>query len=115
MEDTFYDDIDEDVVVIVDEDDLEEEQYDNPLLEQYLLGNKEIKKPKFDEEDEEISKIEDNNIDTLSKYNLDSSIDENYVSKEVTQTKEEYDNPLLEKYLLGNKEIVKAKFDEDNE
>ena len=36
MKDTFYDDIDEDVVVIVDEDDLEEEHYENPLLEQYL-------------------------------------------------------------------------------
>lgn len=115
MEDTFYDDIDEDVVVIVDEDDLEEEQYDNPLLEQYLLGNKEIKKPKFDEEDEEISRIENNNIDTLSKYNLDSSIDENYVSKEVTKTVEEYDNPLLEKYLLGNQEIVESKFEEEDE
>ena len=81
MKDTFYDDIDEDVVVIVDEDDLEEEQYENPLLEQYLLGNKEIKKPKFDEEDEEIPRIENNNIDILSKYNLDSSIDENYIDK----------------------------------
>ena len=36
MKDTFYDDIDEDVVVIVDKDDLEKEQYNNPLLEQYL-------------------------------------------------------------------------------
>ena len=43
MKDTFYDDIDEDVVVIVDEDDLEEELYVNPLLDQYLLGNKVIK------------------------------------------------------------------------
>ena len=83
MKDTFYDDIDEDVVVIVDEDDLEEEQYENPLLEQYLLGNKEIKKPKFDEEDEEIPRIENNDIDILSKYNLDSSVDEEY--KEITQ------------------------------
>ena len=83
MKDTFYDDIDEDVVVIVDEDDLEEEHYENPLLEQYLLGNKEIKKPKFDEEDEEIPRIENNDIDILSKYNLDSSVDEEY--KETTQ------------------------------
>ena len=115
MKDTFYDDIDEDVVVIVDEDDLEEEQYDNPLLEQYLLGNKEIKKPKFDEEDEEIPRIENNNIDILSKYNLDSSIDENYIDKEDINTIEEYDNPLLEQYLLGKKEIKKPKFDEKDE
>ena len=115
MKDTFYDDIDEDVVVIVDEDDLEEEQYDNPLLEQYLLGNKEIKKPKFDEEDEEIPRIENNNIDILSKYNLDSSIDENYIEKEDINTIEEYDNPLLEQYLLGKKEIKKPKFDEEDE
>ena len=115
MKDTFYDDIDEDVVVIVDEDDLEEEQYENPLLEQYLLGNKEIKKPKFDEEDEEIPRIENNNIDILSKYNLDSSIDENYIDKEDINSIEEYDNPLLEQYLLGNKEIKKQKFDEENE
>ncbi len=115
MKDTFYDDIDEDVVVIVDEDDLEEEQYNNPLLEQYLLGNKEIKKPKFDEEDEEIPRIENNNIDILSKYNLDSSIDENYIDKEDINTIEEYDNPLLEQYLLGNKEIKKQKFDEKDE
>ena len=115
MKDTFYDDIDEDVVVIVDEDDLEEEQYDNPLLEQYLLGNKEIKKPKFDEEDEEIPRIENNNIDILSKYNLDSSIDENYIEKEDINTIEEYDNPLLEQYLLGKKEIKKPKFDEKDE
>ena len=115
MKDTFYDDIDEDVVVIVDEDDLEEEQYENPLLEQYLLGNKEIKKPKFDEEDEEIPRIENNNIDILSKYNLDSSIDENYIEKEDINTIEEYDNPLLEQYLLGKKEIKKPKFDEEDE
>ena len=115
MKDTFYDDIDEDVVVIVDEDDLEEEQYDNPLLEQYLLGNKEIKKPKFDEEDEEIPRIENNNIDILSKYNLDSSIDENYIDKEDINTIEEYDNPLLEQYLLGKKEIKKPKFDSEDE
>ena len=115
MKDTFYDDIDEDVVVIVDEDDLEEEQYENPLLEQYLLGNKEIRKPKFDEEDEEIPRIENNNIDILSKYNLDSSIDENYIDKEDINTIEEYDNPLLEQYLLGEKEIKKPKFDEKDE
>ena len=115
MKDTFYDDIDEDVVVIVDEDDLEEEQYESPLLEQYLLGNKEIKKPKFDEEDEEIPRIENNNIDILSKYNLDSSIDENYIEKEDINTIEEYDNPLLEQYLLGKKEIKKPKFDEKDE
>ena len=115
MKDTFYDDIDEDVVVIVDEDDLEEEQYENPLLEQYLLGNKEIKKPKFDEEDEEIPRIENNNIDILSKYNLDSSIDENYIDKEDINSIEEYDNPLLEQYLLGKKEIKKPKFDEKDE
>ena len=115
MKDTFYDDIDEDVVVIVDEDDLEEEQYENPLLEQYLLGNKEIKKPKFDSEDEEIPRIENNNIDILSKYNLDSSIDENYIDKEDINTIEEYDNPLLEQYLLGKKEIKKTKFDEKDE
>ena len=115
MKDTFYDDIDEDVVVIVDEDDLEEEQYENPLLEQYLLGNKEIKKPKFDEEDEEIPRIENNNIDVLSKYNLDSSIDENYIDKEDINTIEEYDNPLLEQYLLGKKEIKKPKFDSEDE
>ena len=115
MKDTFYDDIDEDVVVIVDEDDLEEEQYDNPLLEQYLLGNKEIKKPKFDEEDEEIPRIENNNIDILSKYNLDSSIDENYIDKEDINTIEEYDNPLLEQYLLGKKEIKKPKFEVKDE
>ena len=115
MKDTFYDDIDEDVVVIVDEDDLEEEQYDNPLLEQYLLANKEIKKPKFDEEYEEIPRIENNNIDILSKYNLDSSIDENYIEKEDINTIEEYDNPLLEQYLLGKKEIKKPKFDEEDE
>ena len=115
MKDTFYDDIDEDVVVIVDEDDLEEEQYENPLLEQYLLGNKEIKKPKFDSEDEEIPRIENNNIDILSKYNLDSSIDENYIEKEDINTIEEYDNPLLEQYLLGKKEIKKPKLDEEDE
>ena len=115
MKDTFYDDIDEDVVVIVDEDDFEEEQYENPLLEQYLLGNKEIKKPKFDEEDEEIPRIENNNIDILSKYNLDSSIDENYIDKEDINTVEEYDNPLLEQYLLGKKEIIKPKFNEEDE
>ena len=115
MKDTFYDDIDEDVVVIVDEDDLEEEQYENPLLEQYLLGNKEIKKPKFDSEDEEIPRIENNNIDILSKYNLDSSIDENYIDKEDINTVEEYDNPLLEQYLLGKKEIIKPKFNEEDE
>ncbi|MDD6388314.1 MAG: hypothetical protein PUA68_04545 [Bacilli bacterium] len=115
MKDTFYDDIDEDVVVIVDEHDLEEEQYENPLLEQYLLGNKEIKKPKFDKEDEEIPRIENNNIDILSKYNLDSSIDENYIDKEDINTIEEYDNPLLEQYLLGKKEIKKPKFDEEDE
>lgn len=115
MKDTFYDDIDEDVVVIVDEDDFEEEQYENPLLEQYLLGNKEIKKPKFDEENEEIPRIENNNIDILSKYNLDSSIDENYIDKEYINTIEEYDNPLLEQYLLGKKEIIKPKFDEEDE
>ena len=115
MKDTFYDDIDEDVVVIVDEDDLEEEQYENPLLEQYLLGNKEIKKPKFDSEDKEIPRIENNNIDILSKYNLDSSIDENYIEKEDINTIEEYDNPLLEQYLLGKKEIKKPKFDEEDE
>ena len=115
MKDTFYDDIDEDVVVIVDEDDLEEEQYDNPLLEQYLLGNKEIKKPEFDEENEEIPRIENNNIDILSKYNLDSSIDENYIDKEDINTIEEYDNPLLEQYLLGKKEIKKPKFDSEDE
>ena len=115
MKDTFYDDIDEDVVVIVDEDDFEEEQYENPLLEQYLLGNKEIKKPKFDSEDEEIPRIENNNIDILSKYNLDSSIDENYIEKEDINTIEEYDNPLLEQYLLGKKEIKKPKFDEKDE
>lgn len=115
MKDTFYDDIDEDVVVIVDEDDFEEEQYENPLLEQYLLGNKEIKKPKFDEENEEIPRIENNNIDILSKYNLDSSIDENYIDKEDINTIEEYDNPLLEQYLLGKKEIIKPKFNEEDE
>lgn len=115
MKDTFYDDIDEDVVVIVDEDDFEEEQYENPLLEQYLLGNKEIKKPKFDEENEEIPRIENNNIDILSKYNLDSSIDENYIDKEDINTIEEYDNPLLEEYLLGKKEIKKPKFDSEDE
>ena len=115
MKDTFYDDIDEDVVVIVDEDDFEEEQYENPLLEQYLLGNKEIKKPKFDSEDEEIPRIENNNIDILSKYNLDSSIDENYIDKEDINTVEEYDNPLLEQYLLGKKEIIKPKFNEEDE
>ena len=115
MKDTFYDDIDEDVVVIVDEDDFEEEQYENPLLEQYLLGNKEIKKPKFDSEDEEIPRIENNNIDILSKYNLDSSIDENYIDKEDINTIEEYDNPLLEQYLLGKKEIIKPKFNEEDE
>ena len=115
MKDTFYDDIDEDVVVIVDEDDLEEEQYENPLLEQYLLGKKEIKKPKFDEEDEEIPRIKNNNIDILSKYNLDSSIDENYIDKEDIKTKEEYDNPILEQKLLGEKEIKKPKFDEKDE